>query len=287
MSPGADGPWRSSPVQRIRNNLDLPLSYATSAYGGLRDHAQFQSVKAYCLFVGYPRSGHSLFGSLIDAHPEAVIAHELDALRYLQAGFTRSQVYSLILGNARRHGDRREHVYDYTVAGQWQGRHRQIAVIGDKKGGRSTRRLAQQPGLLDRLNRAVGVPVRFVHVVRNPFDNIATILARTMPEQGLGAAIAEYLRLCHTVDQLRRRAPAAFLDVRLESLVADPHAVVGRVCAFLGLDASAGYLDACAAIVFPSPRRTRLDAPWTPELRAEVERAVDDHDFLHGYTFSD
>ena len=36
----------------------------------------FDDVEAFCVFIGYTRSGHSLVGSILDAHDEAVIAHE-------------------------------------------------------------------------------------------------------------------------------------------------------------------------------------------------------------------
>ena len=39
------------------------------------------------MFIGYPRSGHSLIGSLLDVHPNAIVAHELDALKFVGAGF--------------------------------------------------------------------------------------------------------------------------------------------------------------------------------------------------------
>lgn len=37
----------------------------------------FASVRTFVLFVGYPRSGHSLIGSIMDAHPNIIIAHEV------------------------------------------------------------------------------------------------------------------------------------------------------------------------------------------------------------------
>jgi hypothetical protein len=35
----------------------------------------FPDVHAFCLFDGYSRSGHSLVGALLDAHPKITIAH--------------------------------------------------------------------------------------------------------------------------------------------------------------------------------------------------------------------
>jgi len=48
------------------------------------------------MFVGYPRSGHSVIGSLLNAHPDMVVAHELNALRYVQAGFSRLREYPFL-----------------------------------------------------------------------------------------------------------------------------------------------------------------------------------------------
>ncbi|MBW3641785.1 MAG: sulfotransferase [Actinobacteria bacterium] len=280
--------WQSSPVARVRNNLDLPRAFLTSAYAGLRDRQIFADVQSYCMFIGYPRSGHSLLGSLLDAHPDAAIAHEADILRYVQARFGRLQVYSLALESSRRYRDKREIVYDYTVPGQWQGRYRRLRVLGDKKGGRSTRRLAGSPGLLDRLQATVGVPTRFIHVARNPFDNITTILQRSGPDGSLAAAVAEYLQLCATVAHLRvRLGPEQVLDVRHEALLGAPHLKLLEVCTFLGLEAEPAYLDDCAAILYAAPRRTRHHVPWPPEIMQEVNQAIDRFEFLHGYTFDD
>ena len=38
-------------------------------------------IKKFILFIGYPRSGHSIVGSLMDAHPHMVIANEFLLLR--------------------------------------------------------------------------------------------------------------------------------------------------------------------------------------------------------------
>ncbi len=42
----------------------------------------FRSVETYCMFIGNPKSGHSLVGFLLNAHNNAVISHELNALAY-------------------------------------------------------------------------------------------------------------------------------------------------------------------------------------------------------------
>src|SRR4051794_14548092 len=146
-------------------------------FRAFRHRTTFKQVEAYCLFIGYPRSGHSLTGSLLDAHPEVVVAHELDALGLIEAGISRPSLYTAILELDREFtdGGRQWMGYEYTVPNQWQGRYERLRVIGDKKGGDSTERLARRPELLDGLRRTVEVPLRAVHVIRNPFDNITTM----------------------------------------------------------------------------------------------------------------
>ena len=254
------------------------------------------------MFVGYPRSGHSLVGSLLDAHPDAVIAHELDVLRFLRFRFSRDQLYALVLAKSRADAaeNRPSNTYHYAVEGQAQGRFDRLRVIGDKQGGNSSRRIAHDPGLLDRLRKTVGVPVRIIHVYRNPFDNIATMHTRprgkraaarrrTPPRAGeLSETIDLYFSMCEAVQLTRRMTdPADFIDVRHEDHVLDSPATLTRLCDFLGLSPSEDYLSACAKIVFESPKRTRHSIEWPPELLARIQERQARYPFLADYTFDE
>jgi hypothetical protein len=250
-----------------------PVRYLSSAVSGYRRRGDFDGLRGYVMFVGHPRSGHSLVGALLDAHPDVVVAHELDALGYLDAGYRRSQLLSLLVDQSTHDAaaGRTEGRYAYAVPGQWQGRWRSIEIIGDKKGAQSTRRLAADPGLLDRLEAEVGVPVTVVQVVRNPYDNIATIWRRD--KRPLDEHIDAYFALWETTEAVRdRMAPGRFVPVRHEDVVSDPRAALTALCAALAVEPPPGYVDACAGIVFPAPHRTVDDAPWTP---AQLGRVAD------------
>ena len=254
-----------------------------------RARPSFDEVERYCAFVGYPRSGHSLVGSLLDAHPDAVIAHELDAVRLVQARFPRSLLFSLILHHDAEFtaAGRQWTQYNYTVPNQWQGRHRRLRVIGDKKGGVTTLRLAEEPHLLDRLRRTVRVPLRLVHVVRNPFDNVAT-MARRRPDRSIDLALDQYLHQARTVARLRPRLdPAELVDVRHEDLIADPPATLRLLCDFLDLDVADDYLRDCASIVRDAPHRSREAAQWPDGAVGRIEEACASLPALDTYAFSD
>ena len=254
-----------------------------------RVRRSFDEVERYCGFVGYPRSGHSLVGSLLDAHPDAVIAHELDAVRLVQAHFPRDLLFSLILHHDAEFtaAGRQWTQYNYTVPNQWQGRHRRLRVIGDKKGGVTTLRLAEDPALLDRLRRTVRVPLRLVHVVRNPFDNVAT-MARRRPDRSIDLALDQYLRQAETVARLRGRLdPAELVDVRHEDLIADPSATLRRLCEFLELEVEEDHLRDCASIVRATPHRSREAADWPDGAVGRIEEACASLPGLDTYAFSD
>lgn len=275
-------------VSRVTDRVGVRFNIlrATLLSRGIK--GQFNDVKSYCMFIGYPRSGHSLVGSLLDAHANAVIAHELDALRYLAAGgLTRDGLYYLILSRDRAFTatGRSWTGYDYAVPHQSQGTFQRLLVVGDKRGGDSTRRLRERPELLQLLKTTVAVDVRLVHVVRNPFDNIATMHRRS--GRRLDAVVDAYFDMCDTNGAIREREAGSVFDLRHEALIADPRAQLSQLLDFLALTTHSDYLEDCASVVFDSPSRSRESIDWPSEVVAEIERRIGRHDFLAGYSFSD
>lgn len=247
---------------------------------------EFVGVNTYCMFIGYPCSGHSLIGSMLDAHPDMIIAHEVDALRCLFAGFGRELIFSLLLRNSREFTEdgRMWHGYSYHVPRQWNGRYRTLQVIGDKKGGRSSLQLLHRPELLEKLQTTVGVPMRLVHVIRNPYDNIATFSIQE--GLSLGDAINSYFAMVLSVENIKRKMGDAVIDIRQEAFIADPQAVLQRLCGFLGLETTPEYLEDCASIVFKQPHQSRMNVTWTPELIETVQKNIDQTEFLTGYSYA-
>lgn len=284
-------------ARKAYQGLKLAKTFAESAYRGYRSDEPFDEVETYCMFIGYPKSGHSLFGSLLDAHPEAIVAHELDALRYLEAGFGRRQLYQMISENSKRYAGsgRNWNVYSYKVPGQWQGQYTKLRVIGDKKGGISTLRLDADPDLPKKLKNTVGVPVKYVHVIRNPYDNISTMLRDGIVNWNMGArtrglrySIEDYFFRAEAARDFKERTdPADVFDVRHEEIVADPARCLRELCGFLGLSAPEGYLEGCASVVFESPSKSRHKVEWDEESVRVVRSRIEEFDFLRGYSYDE
>lgn len=292
------GPLRRLPssagaLTRMRG---LAVMFPATYVRGHRQRRLFADVHTRCLFIGYPRSGHTLIGSLLDAHPEAVIAHELDLLRFVYARFSRAQMFAMLLDNAQQAAASGSTWggYTYAVPGQWQGRFDRIGVIGDKHAEATTSRLHLSPWLLRRIPRALGSPVKYLHVVRNPYDNIATISKKSFTihpklvgprRDTLQDSIEYYFALCQTVAWVRQERPADVLDVRHEDFVCTPAHELARICAFLNLPPHDDYLRDCARVVNTEPRQSRATIDWHDDTIAQVQERLQGVPFLTGYSF--
>lgn len=271
------------PIQDVVYGLQ---QRASSAVLRRRYRGEFAGVQAFCLFVGYPRSGHSIFGACLNAHRDAVVSHELGAQQLVLEGCSREVLYSRILARAswfNLRGNRSN--YRYAVPNQWQGRFDALRVIGDKRGGAVTRCIAEHPDFLDRLRSLVEVPLRLVHVVRNPFDNIAAI--SIWHNLSLEESAEFYFRHCETTARLDGLcSPSEFVTVRHEELIREPGRVLADVCAFLGLELYPRYVEDCASIVYESPAYTRQHVDWSDALLRDVEERIRRNAVLQGYGFA-
>lgn len=258
------------------------------------DSAQFRDLEAFCFFLGYPRSGHSLIGSCLDAHSDVVIAHEADVLKmHAKNGWSRDRIFQAIVDNsaeqASRATGRTQSGYIYEVPGQWQGRSRRLRVIGDKGGGEGSRRLAADPSELRKFIAHIGLPTRVLHITRNPFDVIARIARVTRKgqrKQTLDEALLRFEVLAVTNAGIIDSGQFDILTLRHEDFVSDAATELRKLCEFVGVDADDDYVAACAGIVWEKPHRTRELVEWSDEQIAKVESIIASHDFLAGYSLA-
>lgn len=271
------------------------LSRLKYSFQYLRRRKELRDVRQFCIFSGYPRSGHSIIGALMDAHPEMVISHELDVLEMIIRGYNYRQIYAMILENSRRFASRGRawSGYNYEVKGQWQGRYSNLSVIGDKRGGRTSLLLSENFSLIDDLKRKIPVPVSVIHVVRNPFDNIITRVRQgndvgmEVTEEGVREHIRRHFSQAETNMRVINESGCRVLTIRHEDFIEHPASILKEICQFLGLDAPDDWLKACAEIVFVKPHKTRLAFNYSIELTEEIYRLMQRFPFFDGYRYED
>ena len=207
-------------------------------------------------------------------------------------------------------------------------------IIGDKKGTGSAKAMLKYPQLFKRIQEVVGVPIRFIHVVRNPFDNIATMVLRQIWYRKCGEddfcrlnwlsmdyhhnvimnaeyswpcftswetlsfnlqkinatdtltkSMRRYMKLEEGIERIRQEYPV--LDVPSHHVVLKTKEILKKICAFLQIECTAEFLNACTSIVKPQVSVTRNRLVWTEEQKRWLLKQMQKYSCLSGFTFED
>lgn len=278
------------------------------------------SVEHFVFFIGYGRSGHSIIASIMDAHPNVIIAHEyylfdkLTDVRQYETLYKKKTLFDGLYWSSYtsalsgwRANKKTAKGYNLNLNGTWQGWFERLKVIGDKTAGATAMLYHKSPLLfkstLRNLRKITGVPLLAVHVVRNPYDMIATVAlfqASTNPKNlKVNASITHKFHLRHYLDLATNivltKAAAVqamvldchlnVLEVHLEDLIANPKAVIVRMCEFLGVACDQAYVKACEEKVFRKESRSRDVVVWPKDVKARVKKAIGQFSFFRRYSF--
>lgn len=261
-------------AKRLRRRATFWGRYCSSAPRRFFLPDGLRELRAFCLFVGYPRSGSTLLASMLNAHPAILLGHELDVLGFVRLGASKGQLFHAIRSSADAFAQSglRWEGYDYRIGPPIAHDDRSLQVIGDKEAAMAAVHLGRDGSLLTRLQETVGLPVKVVHIVRNPFDNIATMYLRgryPILHLPVSRCITDFSAMAGAIEDLKGRlAPEAILEVRHEDVVERPRESLARVCAFLGLEAEPAYLLTATAIVRAPATSSRDRLIWrTPDIR--------------------
>jgi len=126
---------------------------------------------------------------------------------------------------------------------------------------------------LDRFTTTIGLPVKCLHVIRNPFDTIAM-------EPSLATA---FERDAATIHALRPKLGENLLDVYYEELLADPKKELRRIFGFLELGIDEDYLARTTACLRPAPRARRTEVSWTEPAQRRIEQTAGKYECYERY----
>lgn len=283
------------------------------------------SVKKFVFFIGYPRSGHSIVGALMDAHPHVIIAHEFFLFSKfgqlnmipdrLWKGNLFDELYTKSVADAYKVRMDSKKGYTLSVNDLWQGTYNNyVEVIGDKSGGDATKEYLKDKKEFKRnyakLRQGLAIPIRIIHVVRNPFDIISTPLvlkevgiqqyAKFKTDAKLSSAhlnisddrmrfqIDKFFGMVEAVTEMTKELFGwkNVFEVHNCDLVKNPKKTLSGIFQFLGLETSDHFLELCAAKVFKSVSRSRDAITWSPELREMVEKKMRSYMMFDRYNFT-
>ena len=287
--------------------------------------ADVEGVEKFVFFIGYPRSGHSIIGSMMDAHPNMVIAHEyflfqqwdtaerqkLKNKTYLFNVLYRDSIEDAVNPKGLRNVKDTHKGYTLAVNSTWQGRFRQLKVIGDKSGGQTCLQWNLNAGNVRvyyrELLHTVRIPIHVLHVVRNPYDIIATNVLYNAPIGAGHQLDTKYpateekkydnppllkkmttfvLALADAVTSMTKQLDLNLLQLHNRDFVKDTKRVMRRICDFVEVECTEEYLQGCYDKTKRVISRSRNLVVWTAEVHIMVEKAINMHAFFHEYSFS-
>ena len=281
-----------------------------------------ENVETFVFFIGYPRSGHSIIASLMDAHPNIVIAHQYNVfgewvkgnmsknLRLQDKEFLFNELYKDSWYQATS-GWRtvKNNVKGYTLHtdSPWQGTYKQLQVIGDKDAALTSWAYYRFPdrfkASFNHIQESIGIPIRAIHVVRNPYDMIATHLLykvsdrpgrrlKTATENNkynntrlLQIGAINVFREVNAIESMTETLKLNVLEIHNIDFVKNPRGTMLKICEFLEIDCPEDYLQMCKEKAFDKVSITRNLVYWSKELLADVEKRVKLHSFFDRYSF--
>ena len=312
-------PRRRRKLPYIPEVDDVAIPRLYSGYKPLTQQ-DLDGVEAFVFFVGWQRSGHSIIGSLLDSHPDVMIAHEFFLFSHLHdllyRNNSRTIIFNRLAANSfqdSRFGARshyhNEKGYNLRVPNSWQGRFRTLKVIGDKTAGDVTAKYAENSTLfgqyMKHLKDVVRVTVKVINVVRNPFDMIATLALyrgssiRNMKFDATVNNKFDDLQLLRQVTKFVLGKARSIQEMEgknydwelmrmySEDFIRDPRATMTDLCTFLGLDCEEDYLQQCVEKTFKSTSKSRYLVKWDSDTVAEVEETIKKIPFLRRYSYND
>ncbi|XP_046864843.1 uncharacterized protein LOC124459429 [Xenia sp. Carnegie-2017] len=265
-------------------------------------------IETFVLFVGYPRSGTTIMAALLDAHPHIIISNELNVFQrwteWTNEMKTRSHLINELYKNSyfqtQGSGYRsptKSHGRKFAVPHQWQGTFKHIIkVIGDKKSGKNSKIFWETPQLVKEVLQEVNLPMKIIHMVRNPFDNIATMTMRSLKinpyhvktkvndTKALERNINLYLNSVRRNVLTIKKHGSSVITVHSEDVIHQPHNTLLNLCKFLQVSCSEDYLHDCASVLYKSTSKTREKVIWTETQKLIVQDAIRRVQFLSGYT---
>ena len=249
------------------------------------------------------RSGHSIVGTMLDSHPHIVKANELGVFgkvlnhRKVDRSFLFNEIWRTSYGRATK--DLHSSVKGYSLAfdGLYQGSYQSyINVIGDKHGANTVRAFLANPKLieseLNQLQTLANLTIKVFHVIRNPYDNIATMaIYRHFNQKASEVAkaknsnrslnpgykvmdqvINKYFELYNASELMRQQLKLEVMDIHGRQLITNPRVIVSTMCNFLQVFCLHDYLDIINKKIFGSESKIRYKLKWTNDQILKIKQ---------------
>jgi hypothetical protein len=257
------------------------------------DKMKTDTVKYFLMFMGYPRSGHTLVASILNAHPRVVCSNQL-----------------FIIQNAEKRNleGLLQNIENGSTDGYWKPEvkiakapKQDLYVVGDKTGHRTVEYLINNPEQLDHLKSIVPWPMKWIHICRNPFDCLATWTEKNLANKKrkgdvhanvrieFNQAFEKFKALNEKIAQLKKTEKV--LTLVHEKVVTNKDKTLEQLTNFFELDNKntpiyKNWRNRVVKTLWKQPRITRHKIKWNNEMRNKVNNyTIRKYPWLKGYYY--
>ena len=264
-----------------------------------------RGVKRFLFFVGYTGIGHSLVASMLDAHPHVVISHEYSLFDKWQMQPNEHNdkrwLFNTLYSESRFPTSHSTVVNGSTmnlvIPGSWQGRYETfLSIIGDNSGWSTVEVFKRDKqkfvDVYNQLKTTVQIPIDVIHVIRNPYDNIATMLSHERnttydgDKESTEAQIISFFEQVKSVVEMTSTVHLSIIEVHTIDMITKPKITMRTLCDRLKISCSEQLLQMCTHKIFSSEPKSRLLIKWTPHLIELVAQNIQKYDHLRRYSFT-
>lgn len=269
---------------------------------GVLPGSVIHGVKRFLFFVGYTWSGHNLAASMLDAHPHIVISHEYSVFdkwqvqpnKHSDKNWLFNTLYSASHSMTVNHS-----TLNLVIPGSWQGRYEtSLSIIGDNSGWCTTEVFKRDKqkfvDIYKQLKRTVQIPIDVIHVIRNPYDIIASMLLHEKnatfdyrdKKDSAEPQIMRFFEQVNSVVEMTHTAHLSVIEVHNIDMITKPKVTMRMLCDRLKISCSEQLLQLCTHKIFSSEPKSRHLMKWTPHLIELVAKNIQKYNHLKRYSFT-
>lgn len=237
-------------------------------------------------FVGEGRSGHTIVSAILGSHPHIRLAEEQ---KYISKWCREPWDKERILNHLYQSGEgveRRKLGFPNILTYE-----EPLLAVGDKCGWDAVneyRKRGASSDIITRFGNHMGMPVKTIVTVRNPFDNISAWIVspkyqRLYKDNNLRfrRMIKRYKQFHDAANEIIKNQDVFYLYN--EALISNPSEVIQELSDWLDLKSDREWRRYCASRVFKKPNKRSETLNWPEVYRQRVLTYINDNELLARY----
>jgi hypothetical protein len=238
-------------------------------------------MQKFVTFIGANRTGHNLVAAILDTHIDVSISLErvnpMTAInsKYYHGIKGRNKLFKEIQENKRLDAG----FYDYHIGLHQRNTERTPKIIGDSISG-----INHVMGInnnYDAFCNYIGVPILWVWVVRNPFDNIHSM--HKLYKKGIQENLSVHLETIKITSKLYKKVKNDCLVIHIEDLIENPRNGLIKMFNFLSTSVNDNHLEVCSNFLYKNPIKRFSPDIWNKEQINKVKELINNTEILQCY----